>query len=116
MNAPLHRDARWPSGYSRPSSPNETSWGSSPPGRAGVSPATFLLLAQQACLKTPAGQHPLCGRDWRVEAIEVHYLGPRRREVRRKLLFRIRAGIHLRERAELRVRTEDQVDARTGPL
>ena len=52
----------------------------------------------------------------KVEAVRVHHLGPRRHEVLHELLLRVRARIDLREGAELRVRAEDQVDARAGPL
>src|ERR1700730_16542947 len=51
-----------------------------------------------------------------VEAIQVHHLGPRRNEVVHELLLRVRARIDLRESAQLRVRTEDQVDTGAGPL
>ena len=51
-----------------------------------------------------------------VEAIGVHHLGPRRHEVLDELLLRVRARIDLRERAQLRVRAEDQVDPGAGPL
>src|SRR5437764_7502746 len=52
----------------------------------------------------------------KVESIEVHDLVPRGHEVAHELLLRVVARIDLRERTELRVRTEDQVDAATGPL
>src|SRR6202035_1646180 len=55
-------------------------------------------------------------RSGEVEAIEVHHLVPGRHEVFRKLLLRVGAGIDFCKRAELRVRTEDQVDAGAGPL
>ena len=51
-----------------------------------------------------------------VVAIKVHHLGPRSREVFHKLLLRVRARIDFRESTQLRVRTEDQVDAGSGPL
>src|SRR5438046_5980499 len=55
-------------------------------------------------------------RSRRVEAIEVHHLGPGRDEVLDKLRLRIRASIDLRQGPELGVRTEDEVDTRGGPL
>src|SRR5262249_20294633 len=55
-------------------------------------------------------------RSGKVEAIEVHHLGPRRREVLRELLLRVRARIDFREGAQLRVRAEDEVNASAGPL
>src|SRR5260370_1270341 len=51
-----------------------------------------------------------------IEAIEVHHLGPRRHEVLYELLLRVRAGIDFGQRAQLRVRAEDQVGAGAGPL
>src|SRR5215213_7814083 len=51
-----------------------------------------------------------------VKAIGVHHLGPRRHEVLRELLLRVRARVDLRKGTELRVGTEDQVDAGAGPL
>src|SRR5882724_4405501 len=51
-----------------------------------------------------------------VEAVQVHHPGPRRHEVLHKLLLRVRARIDLREGAHLRMRTEDEVDTRAGPL
>src|SRR5712691_6562253 len=57
-----------------------------------------------------------CLRSRKVEAIEVHHLGPRRDEVLDELRLRIRASVDLREGPELGVRTEDEIDARAGPL
>ena len=51
-----------------------------------------------------------------VEAIQVHHLGPRRHEVAHELLLRVGLRVHLRERAELRVRPEDEVHAGGRPL
>src|SRR4051812_32000247 len=51
-----------------------------------------------------------------IEAVGVHHLGPGRHEVLYELLLGVRARVDLREGAELRVRTEDQVDAGAGPL
>src|SRR5262245_56915941 len=55
-------------------------------------------------------------RSRQVEAIEVHHLGPRRDEVLDELRLRIRASVDLREGPELGIRTEDEIDARAGPL
>ena len=55
-------------------------------------------------------------RSRKVEAIEVHHLGPGRDEVLDELRLRIRASVDLRQGAELGVRTEDEIDARAGPL
>src|ERR1700733_2585549 len=46
-----------------------------------------------------------------IEAVGVHHLVPRRHEVLHELLLRVRTAIDLGERAPLRVRAEDQVDA-----
>src|ERR1700722_2122393 len=51
-----------------------------------------------------------------IEAVGVHHLGPRRHEVLHELLLRVGARVDFRERAQLRVRAEDQVDAGAGPL
>src|SRR5437899_4034264 len=55
-------------------------------------------------------------RSREVEAIEVHHLGPGRDEVLDELRLRIRASVDLRQGPELGVRTEDEIDARGGPL
>src|SRR6266545_5508705 len=55
-------------------------------------------------------------RSRKVEAIEVHYLGPRGDEVLDELRLRIRASVDLRQGPEQGVRTEDEIDARAGPL
>ena len=75
---------------------------------AGKIPGRFALR----CLK-PGSGGLLAGN---VEAVGVHHLGPRRHEVLRELLLRVRAAIDFREGAQLRVRAEDQVDAGAGPL
>src|SRR6476660_5075057 len=51
-----------------------------------------------------------------IKPIEVHHLVPRRHEVAHELLPRIVAGIDLRERTQLGVRTEEEIDAAAGPL
>src|ERR1700686_4017138 len=51
-----------------------------------------------------------------VEAIKVHYLGPRRHEVFHKLLLGVRARIDFSESTQRRLRTQDQVYAGSGPL
>src|SRR5207253_2633934 len=56
------------------------------------------------------------GKSAEVEPIEAHHLVPGSREVFHELLLRVRGPIDFRERAQLRVRTEDQVDPRAGPL
>src|SRR6185312_10395431 len=51
-----------------------------------------------------------------IEPVRVHHLCPGRHEVLDEFLFRIGRGIDLGECAQLRVRAEDQVDARAGPF
>ena len=70
-------------------------------------------------LRPSRGQKPSKSfpqRSGEVKAVQVHYLGPRRREVFHKLLLRVRARIDFREGAQLLVRAEDQVDTRAGPI
>src|SRR5258706_3326838 len=55
-------------------------------------------------------------RSGEIETVRVHHLGPRRHEVLYELLLRVSAPIDLREGTQLRVRTEDQIKARAGPL
>src|SRR2546425_10089770 len=55
-------------------------------------------------------------RSGKVEAIEVHHLGPGPDEVLDELRLRIRASVNLRQGPELGVRTEDEIDTRAGPL
>ena len=50
-----------------------------------------------------------------IEAIEIHDLVPRGNEVARELLLRVRTGVDLRERTELRVRSEEEVHTAGGP-
>src|SRR5438132_3431933 len=52
----------------------------------------------------------------KVEAIKIHHLVPSCHEVTHERLLRVVASIDFREGSELRVRTEDQVDAGAGPL
>src|SRR5581483_921950 len=51
-----------------------------------------------------------------IESIVVHDLRPSCNEILRKLLFRVGAGIDFSEGAQLRVRSEDEVDASGGPF
>ncbi len=88
-------------------------------GAASVAGSPWCPAPRARCCSTAAlrgtlraGLAPEC----QVEAIEVHHLGPRRHEVFHKLLLRVRARIDFREGAQLRVRTEDQVDTGAGPL
>src|SRR5579883_2402 len=54
-------------------------------------------------------------RPGEVEAIGVHDLDPGRDEILHEFLLGIGAGVDFREGAKLRMRSENQVDARAGP-
>src|SRR3974377_509931 len=62
------------------------------------------------------GHFTIAGELGKVEAVEVHYFGPRRNEVLNELLLGVGTSIDFRYRAQLGVRTEDQVDSRSGPV
>ena len=51
-----------------------------------------------------------------IEAISIHNLMPRGHEVLGELLLGVRASIDLRKSAQLRLRAEDEIGARGGPL
>src|SRR5437868_6825102 len=51
-----------------------------------------------------------------LEPVQVQHLPPRRYEVADERLPRVVAGVDLRQRPQLRVRPEDEVDGRAGPL
>src|SRR5262245_55145355 len=59
---------------------------------------------------------PLGRESGEVEAISVHHLGPRRHEVGHELRFRVVGSVDFGKGAQLRVRTEDEVDTGAGPL
>src|ERR1700704_4045268 len=82
---------------------------------ARKSPRDIIVRASSTSIKR-GNYSAACGPSGEVEAVGVHHLGPRRHEVFHKLLLRVRARIDFREGAQLRVRTEDQVDTRAGPL
>src|SRR3954451_19688592 len=85
----------------------------------GVKCATiFAKRAVSATARTrpvPAAS-ALPGSSAEVETIQLHHLVPGRDEVTHELLLRVLGGIALRQRAELRVRAEHQVDASGRPL
>jgi hypothetical protein len=54
-------------------------------------------------------------RSCAIEAIEIHHLFPSGDELAHELVLRVVARVDLRERAELRVRSEDEIDAAGGP-
>src|SRR5216683_4178538 len=55
-------------------------------------------------------------RSSKVEAIGVHHLGPGRCEVLHELLLGVGGAIDFGKDAQLRVRTEDEIDTRAGPF
>src|SRR5205814_413108 len=50
-----------------------------------------------------------------VEPVQVHHLRPRSDEIGDELGLRIGGGVDLGHGAQLRVRAEDEIDARAGP-
>ena len=56
------------------------------------------------------------GDSIQLESTKIHDLGPRGHEVAHELLPRVVARVDFRERTELGVRAEDEVDAAAGPL
>src|ERR1700683_1308449 len=58
----------------------------------------------------------LSRRSRNIVAIEIHHFSPSSREVLHKLLLGIRARINFRKSTQLRLRTEDQIDASSRPL
>src|ERR1700728_5003278 len=54
------------------------------------------------------------GRD-KVKTVKVHHLVPGSNEVLDKLFVRVRASVNLRQRAELGVRTEDEIGSPRRP-
>src|SRR5260370_42081348 len=91
-------------------------------GLAGGLSALFFKKSGHRCDATVSAHDPnsktsksFPQRSGELEAIEVHHLGPRRYEAFHKLLFRVRARIDFRQPAQLRRRTEDQVDTAAGP-
>ena len=87
-----------------------------------VRASPFLAADTSSCLPRPPRCPGAAGpglrpnirppRSGEVEAVEVHHLGPRRHEVAHELLLRVVAGVDLGQGAQLRVRAEDEVDAR----
>src|SRR5450755_4004584 len=89
------------------------------PGMTGKRKSPRDTIARAFSTSTEPGKilrRPRTPRSGEVVAVQVHHLGPRRHEVFHKLLLRVRARIDFRQRAQQRVRTEDQVDTGPGPL
>jgi hypothetical protein len=57
-----------------------------------------------------------CPPSHQIKPIRVHNLGPRRHEGVHEHLLRIIGGIHLAERPQLRIRSENQIHSRRRPL
>src|SRR5262245_61893196 len=72
------------------------------------------------CGRLPDSSDRVTGRlldpSGKVVAVEVHHLVPHGSEVLHKTLLRVVGSVDFRDRPELRVRTEDQVNPGTGPL
>lgn len=52
----------------------------------------------------------------KIEPVEIHHFVPRRRKVLHEFLLTVLAGVHFRDRSQLGIRTEDQIDSGAGPL
>jgi hypothetical protein len=72
-------------------------------GMAGSSPAMTIRWGTRSSAQERNARRPQSGE---VEAIRVHHLGPRRREVVDELLLRVVLGIGLGKGPKLRVRAE----------
>src|SRR5262249_45483152 len=84
--------------------------------RYARAPKTDVRICRSKQQDLVTGSFRLLARPGEVVAIQVHNLVPRGDKVFHELLLRSRAGIDLCEGTKLRVRTEDQVDACSGPL
>src|SRR5260370_23217311 len=80
-------------------------------------PATYRRDTSGLSTSRPARAGPAwTSGSGEVEPVEVHHLVPRRDEVAHELLLRVIARVDLRERAQLGVRPEDEVNTAAGPL
>src|SRR5690348_1566052 len=68
----------------------------------------------QVCTNATTSLYGISGRE--LEAVEIHHLVPRGYEGLFELALRVRTGINLRERPQLRMQTEDQLGAWTAPF
>ncbi len=73
-----------------------------------------VQLPGMATTRASRASHHATSRE--VEAVEVHHLVPRSHEVTDELLLRVVTRVDFRDGAELRVRTEHEIDTRAGPL
>src|SRR5947207_1994986 len=71
-------------------------------------------MASASTAPAPSGRRS--SSSGKVVAVKVHHLGPSSHKVFQKLLLRVATCIDFREGSELRVRTEDEVDAGAGPF
>src|SRR5438309_354487 len=78
--------------------------------------ATTLVLQIQTTATARCRQLSFSPSSGEVVAIKVHYFVPRSREVLHKRLFRVVTCIDFCDCSELGVRTEEEIDARAGPL
>src|SRR4051794_25213284 len=85
-----------------------------PSGTAPAAATTAPLLSLERAATTV---HPPCRtRSGEVESIEVHDLVPRSREVAHELRLGVVTGVDLRDRSELGVRPEDEIDGSCRPF
>src|SRR5271157_1843666 len=75
-------------------------------------------MTQRAPSRLRSKEHsePFSSSSREVEAIQIHHLVPGRYKVAHELLLSVAARIDFREGAELRVRTEDQINYSARPL
>src|ERR1019366_883436 len=91
------------------------------PGRAGGSgrPGGLPRAQRKTKFSAPSANSAVSASSVpsdEVESIEIHDLVPRGDEVPHELVLCVVGGVDLRERTELGVRTEEQIDAGAGPL
>lgn len=65
---------------------------------------------------SPLSVGPLARSAGKVETVKTHHLAPCSHEVLNKFRLRVVSGVDLGDRSKLRVRSEDQIDARAGPF
>src|ERR1700675_41473 len=78
--------------------------------------ASSRSMARCAVANATASLSTASPNSGKVVAIKVHYLVPRSRELLHKRLLRVVAGIDFCDCSELGVGTEEEIDARAGPL
>src|SRR6478752_1289876 len=103
--------SRWCPSTTCQSGSSRLNFSSSAPVSGGVAPRHGAQCLD-ASLDSPIFP-PSLGQ---IVAIQVHHFVPRSHEVLHKRLLRVAARVNFRERAELGVRTEDEIDTGAGPL